>query len=90
METQVLQDCDVYQLTICFPPLLCSWEARSARGVSHLSHLGGGGGVGGLAASLILPHQKSSLCVSPVSKTGSLTGNMEMPLSVRVQLYFAK
>ena len=45
METQVLRDYELYQLTICFSPFLCYWAARSARGTSHTSHLEGGGAV---------------------------------------------
>ena len=64
METHVLHDCDLYQLTICFSPFLCSWAARSARGISHIPHLEELGGVCSLSACLMLPHQEGSLVFS--------------------------
>ena len=47
METHILQDCDLYQLTLCvlsFPLFLGSKECqRHVSGMSHISHLGGRG-----------------------------------------------
>ena len=60
METQVLQDYDLYQLAICISPFLCSWAARSAQGISHISHLGVGEGCLRPVSLPLLPHQQDS------------------------------
>ena len=53
METHVLYDCDLYQLTICFlnfPLILGSQECL--RNITHMM----GGGVCGVSAYLMLSH----------------------------------
>ena len=60
METHVLHDCDLYQLTTCFY-LSFVLGSQECRGMSHISHLGWGVWDVNMCFVLSLPFASSSL-----------------------------
>ena len=67
METHVLYDCDLYQLTICFlsfPLFLGSQECL--RNITHIPCSGGQGGGASFCFALNLPYALSSLRIKLV------------------------